>query len=709
MKKHFTLLIALLSVAMSISAQSRDYASYIDTRIGTEGSGLGCGFTFIAATYPFGMMQFGPAFFSPQKGIVVNQMSGAGCPNMGNFPTLAIAGGVKESPNDMNNFERYKKTTTTSAGQLSVVMPDGVEYDATVSKRSGVARFRFPRSKSEGSVMIGSGVNATYIENAMVKVTSSRECEGFADGGEFCGSPTKYRVYFVAEFNKDAKVTGTWLGGDMRDGRTVASGENSGAYFTFDTSDGEAIEYKIAISYVSIENARENLRLDNNERGFEEVKDAAVAEWNRYLGVIDVNGEDHDRQVQFYSSLYHTMLHPNVFSDVNGEYMGADFNVHLLEEGIDAYTTWSGWDTYRTQCQLIAMLFPDLASDMVQSQIEFAEQSGGYGRWVTANIETGIMHGDPIPIIISNTYAFGATDFDIERAYFHMLRGANVEGTLSQNQQVRPGLDNYLKNGFENASLCLEYTSADYAIAQFARTAMKSEKDADYFFERSKYWRNLYDPSTTWLRSRWAHDKNWKDPDHDWREATKENYFWMVPYDLPLLIDTMGGKEPAARRLDELFVRLDADYDGHHFAAGNEPNFLAPWVYNWTNEPYKVSSVMHRVFDEIYSSKADGLPGNDDCGAMGAWYILGSIGLYPVVPGVAGFSINAPQFESIVITLPNGSQIEINGGEKDRYIESMKLNGKSYKSTWVDWSDLSQGATIEYKTNTKPNKKWGVR
>ncbi len=708
MKIIFNFLTFTLLSIFTLAANPKDYAKYVDTRIGTEGSGLGCGFTFVAATYPFGMVQFGPSFFSPQKGIVINQMSGAGCPNMGNFPTIPIAGRLSESPNDMNKFPKYKELTNTSAGQLSAVMPDGVKYDATASKRSAIARFFFPNSSSENTVIIGSGVNATYIDNAFIRITSASTCEGFADGGEFCGSPTRYKVYFAAEFNKEATILGTWINSDKYDGVLTAGGKNTGAYFTFNTEDGEPIEYKIAISYVSIENARENLKLDNAKRDFEQVKEDCVESWNDYLGVIDVEGESEDRKTQFYTALYHSLLHPNVFNDVNGEYIGSDFQIYKLPKGKDAYTTWSGWDTYRTQSQLIAMLYPKEASMMMESCVNFADQTGGYGRWIAANIETGIMHGDPIPIIIANTYAFGARDFDLERAYKHMINGATKVGLLSQNVTVRPGLMNYINNGFENASLCLEYTSADYAIGKFAINAIGDKKQGEELIERANNWKNLFDPSTNWLRSRWAHDGNWKDPDHDWREATKVNYFWMVPYDLETLIDTIGGKKVASDRLDQLFVRLDASYEEQHFAAGNEPNFLAPWVYNWTDRPYMASNVIHRIFNELYTSKPDGLPGNDDCGAMGAWYVFASIGLYPVIPGDAGFAFNAPQFEKITIKLGNGNLVEINGGGMDKYIHSIKLDGKRYKSTWLDWADISNGAEIDFVTKSKPNTKWGL-
>lgn len=692
---------------IAIGPSITNYAKLVDTKIGTEGNGLGCGFTFIGAAYPFGMMQITPAFFSPQKGIVINQMSGAGCPHMGNFPILPVAGELNSSPNNMEGYPRYETVNTSTAGYLDITMKDGTKCQTTVSKRSGIMKFIFSEKESKGTLIIGAGIGSPSLSNAQIKITSPYTCEGYAEGGEICGYSANYKIYFAAEFNSKAIGCGTWINSDLRKDRLQIGGKNSGAYFTFDTQNNSSIEYKIAISYVSVENAHENLRVDNNNRNFDTVREDTETEWNKYLEKIAIESSNTDRLKQFYTHFYHSLIHPNVFNDVNGEYIGADYNIHKTKENRDYYTTFSGWDTYRTQCQLLAILFPKESSDMAQSAVEFAEQSGGYGRWVIANIETGIMHGDPIPLIISNTYAFGGKNFDTATAYKHMKRGATVVGTHSQNVVVRPGLENYLSKGIENASLCLEYTSSDYAIGQFALQALKNEKDANYFIKRAGNWKNLYDPSTKWLRSRHNHDMSWKNPDDDWREATKENYFWMVPYDLKTLIDTIGGKDAASKRLDTLFVKLDAGYDDHYYAAGNEPDFQVPWIYNWTNEPYKTSEIVHRIFNEVYSSKPNGLPGNDDCGAMGAWYVFASIGLYPMIPGVAGFSISAPQFEKTTIQLPENKLVIKGGSPKNIYIKELKINGSKYSSSWIDWCKLSKGAELEYYLDSKPNKKWG--
>lgn len=692
----------------------KDYASMVDTRMGTMGqstsNGLASGFTFFGATYPFGMMQFTPSHFAPHTGIAVNQLSGAGCPHMGNFPVLAFSGELEKSPNDMQQYPYFKEIKKSEAGYLSLQFKDDVLCETTISKRSGIARFTFPNLKNQGTVILGSGIAATNLSESHVEITSPRTCEGWAKGGNFCGSDTDYKVYFVAEFNRKSSKTGTWIKEDMLDGRNEIGETNSGAFFVFDTSKDPIVEYKIAISYVSVENARENLKEDNADRDFENVLKDTRLEWNKKLGMIDVGDADPDRMKQFYTHLYHSLIHPNIFSDVNGQYMGGDFKVHSVESGRDYYSTFSGWDTYHTQSQLIAMLYPKESSDMAQSLVDFAKQSGGYGRWILANIETGIMHGDPSSIIVANTYAFGGRNFDVATAYEYMKKGATIPGTRSQNVEVRPGLANYIEKGIENASLCLEYTSADYAIGQFALQALKNKEDADFFINRAGNWRNLYDPSTNWLRSRHNHDMSWKNPNDDWREATKENYFWMVPFDLPTLIDTIGGKRAAEERLDSLFVRIDGSYDDHYFASGNEPDFQVPWIYNWVDKSSKTSAIVSRILREAYNSTPSGLPGNDDCGAMGAWYVFASIGMYPMIPGVGGFTLNMPQFEDITINLINGI-LKIQGGKDGCSIGGMTLNGNPYSSTWLDWKDIVNGGNIKYTSYNAVHStnEWGIK
>ena len=699
-------LIFLLFISFNLSPIcAQQLSRVVNPKIGTQGSGLGCGFNFVGATYPFGMVQFTPSFFSPNKGFVINQLSGAGCPHMGNFPVLPIAGPLKRSPNNMDHFKKYQSINEVHAGFLSLQMADQTTAKLTVNKRLGVANFKFDEATKVGTVVIGSGVSSTKLRNAMVTVTSNSSCEGFAEGGDFCGSSTNYKLYFVAEFDREATSKGTWEKNTLSEGVNEASEKNSGAYFSFDTTTNSEVNYRIAISYVSIENAKENLKTSSINGGFSAYQKNAEAAWDSSLSKITIETPNTDRKTQFYTHLYHSLIHPNIVSDVNGDYMGADFKVYKTK--LDAqYSSFSVWDTYRTQAQLVAMLYPDQSSDMMQSLVDFAEQSGGYGRWILANIETGIMQGDPTPILISNSYAFGATNFDLNKAYQYMKRGATIPRLRSQNQEIRPYLTEYLRDGHTFASMMLEYTSSDFAIGQFAFQALNLKEDASYFIDRSQNWKNIYNPKNKWLNSKYPNGK-WKDIKHDWREATYKNYFWMVPYNLKELIDTLGGSKVAVKRLDTFFERLDASYDDPWFAAGNEPDFQAPWIYNWTDTSYKTSEVVHRVFNEMYTSEPTGLPGNDDLGTMGAWYVFASIGIYPMIPGVAGFSVNTPQFEKAIVNLSQGL-LTINGGSTEApYINFLKINGKKYKSTWIDWNLIKNGGTIDFESSKTPNKTWG--
>ena len=704
---YFRFPVFLILFLMSFSSlKAQQLSKVVDTQIGSQGSGLGCGYNFIGATYPFGMVQFTPSFFSPHKGFVINQLSGAGCPHMGNFPVLPLAGQLKKSPTNMDGFEKYKSINEAHAGFLSLEMQDNTIANLTANKRLGLANFRFEQATNSGTVIIGAGISSTDISNAMVKITSDSSCEGFAEGGDFCGSSTNYRIYFVAQFDRDSSSNGTWQRNALLEDEIHATGKDSGAYFSFDTSSNNEVNYRISISYVSIKNAKENMKAGIIDGGFSDYKKKAEAAWDSSLSKITIESPNTDRKIQFYTHLYHSLIHPNIVSDENGEYMGADFKVHKTH-GNAQYSSFSVWDTYRTQAQLVAMLYPDESSDMMKSLVDFADQSGGYGRWILANIETGIMQGDPTPILISNSYAFGATNFDLKRAFDYMKRGATIPLLRSQNQEIRPYLKEYLRDGHTFASMMLEYTSSDFAIGQFALQALNLTEDASYFINRSQNWKNIYNPNNKWLNSRYPNGK-WKYIEHDWREATYKNYFWMVPYNLTGLIDTLGGSKAAEDRLDVFFERLDASYDDAWFAAGNEPDFQAPWIYNWTDASYKTSEVVHRVFNEMYTSEPTGLPGNDDLGTMGAWYVFASVGLYPMIPGVAGFSVNTPQFEKVILNLPNGV-LTINGGSKENpYINSLKINGKKYKSTWIDWDFIKNGGIIDFESSNIPNKIWGI-
>lgn len=684
-----------------------NYAHHVNSLIGTKGLGLTSGYLYPGATYPYGMVQFTPSYFSKRSGFVINQLSGGGCEHMGNFPTFPLKGKLNISPGNILDHRINITEEQGHAGYYEATVQEDIKAMLTVTERTGMAAYEYPAGQEYGTVIIGGGISATPIEQAAIVITAPNKCEGYAEGGNFCGLRTPYKVYFVAEFNTDALESGTWKRNELKPNTTFAEGDYSGVYFTFDVSKKKNIQYKIGVSYVSVENARENLKTENAGWDFAQIQSQAETKWNHFLGKIEVEGSNPDRITQFYTHLYRSFIHPNVCSDVNGEYMGADFRVHKSRS--KHYTSFSNWDTYRTQIQLLAMLDPEVASDIVISHQLFAEESGGsFPRWVMANIETGVMQGDPTSVLISNAYAFGARNYDPKPILKIMRKGAEEPGAKSQEIETRPGLRQYLDKGYYDASIQLEYTSADFAIGQFALRTVGDEFASWRYFHFARSWKNLYNPETSWLQSRNS-DGSWKPLTDDFRESTYKNYFWMVPYDIAGLVEIIGGNDKAEKRLDEFFTRLDAGYNDAWFASGNEPSFHIPWVYNWIGYPYKTQAVINRVLNEQYSSKIDGLPGNDDLGTMGAWYVFACIGLYPEIPGIGGLTINTPIFSSVKVHLKEGDIIIKGGSEKNIYIKSMKLNGKPYDSTWLDWERLCKGAMIEYGTSGKPDMKWGTK
>ena len=690
------------------SASAQTPAEYVNTTIGTKLDGFKSGYCVPGATRPFGMTQFSTPIVQKGIGFIINQVN-AGCGHMGNFPLLAFKGSLAASPGRMMGGKIPISEERGHAGYYSAVVDRNIKAEFTSTCRTGISRFTAPDGSDKVTFLIGGGIASSRIERAAIVVTGPHSLEGFADGGNFCGRKTPYTIYFVAEFDKDATETGIWNGDKLVPGGRFGEGENSGAYFTFSNISGKPIQYKIGVSYGSVENARENLKAENPGWSFDSVRSDAEKEWNALLSKIEVEGRDEARKIQFYSHLYHVFMGPNTFNDVNGEYPGSDFAVHQAPQGRTVYANFSNWDTYRTQIQMLALIVPDVASDIAVSHRLFAEQAGGaFPRWSMANIETGIMQGEPSTLLVANAWAFGARQFDPEPLFRIMRRGATVPGLKCQEWEVRPNLKEYMEKGYTNASLQLEYTSADFALSRFAIDACNEAFSQWEFEERARSWKNLYNPETGWLQCKDA-EGNWRPFSNDWAdycEASYKTYFWMVPYNLKGLIDIMGGKEAAEKRLDELFRAVDASPFEDWFPGGNEPGFQIPWTYNWVGRPDKTSETVRRILDELYFVDEGGVPGNDDMGTMGAWYVFACIGMYPMIPGVGGFTVNTPVFDRIALHLPGGT-VNIKADTKSKpYTTSLKVNGESYDTAWIDLKTIENGGTIEYGTAAKPGA-WG--
>ncbi|MBR2962337.1 MAG: GH92 family glycosyl hydrolase [Alistipes sp.] len=704
------LLLAIMLLPDFATAEQKklatDYAAIVNPFIGTHRAKRISlmGTTFSGVSLPWGMVQFTRPAFDEPLGFVVNQLSGTGGWHMGHFPTYPLKGILNESPKRMFNGTIKISEEQASAGYYAANVQGDTRAELSATLRTGIARYTYAADEKRATIIIGCGIASSPIKIAAMTITGKNSCEGYAEGGMFCSHPAPYKIYYAAEFDCEAIESGIWKHDELHRNATFAEGENSGVYFTFDVEKGRTIHYKFAISYVSVENAKENLRAENPSWNFDAVKSAAAMAWNKELSKIEIEGATQDEQIQFYTHLYHTMLNPNVFSDVNGEYMGADFVKHKSDR--THYTNFSLWDTYRTQIQLYAVLWPDITSDIVQSLTDFAVQSGGYPRWVIANVETGTMNGDCAIPFIASAYAFGAKDFDTKKALELMKANAGIPNTKSQGVECRPGLSDYLEKGYSRGSRMLEYCIGDFALSQYAESITGNRNEGEQFRRTSANWRNIYNPETKWLCMRNSKGE-WDKQDKGWTESTYTNCFWLLPHDIPALIDTIG-EELAMTRLDTLFTKISGGgFKALWWSSCNEPGMHIPWIYNYLGRPDKVSDLLERVFTELYTNHPNGIPGNDDMGTLSAWYVLAASGVYPFVPGVGAMMLNTPRYSKITWHAPKGD-IVFSKSSDARYTTDCKVNGKRHDSTWLDWSLVQNGGTIEHKTADTP-KSWGTK
>jgi predicted alpha-1,2-mannosidase len=757
--------------AASLFAQGRDVlpskslakvnpAQYVNTFVGTANApfqdflgGNSSGNTFPGATMPFGMIQWSPdtarGFGSEERGsylyadtairgFSLTHLSGPGCPVFGDIPVMPFVGEVKSSPVSEPNDYLVKFSHTkekASPGYYEVALESRVQVKLAVTERTGHGVFTYP-SSTAATLIVDAGRNASGVTEAEVTITGDRQLSGSVMSGGFCGARNKYRLYFVMEFDRPFKTSGTWREDKLSPGARSVKGAKSGAYVTFDASTNNTVQAKVALSYVSTRNALLNLRAENPGWNFESVRERASLKWNEALGRIEVGGGTDSQRRLFYTALYHTLLHPNIFSDVNGEYVGFDDKAHTTGGRVQ-YTNFSGWDIYRSESPLIAFLFPREAADMAQSLVVDAEQGGGLPIWPVANDESGAMYGDPSVPIISSTYAFGARDFDTRAALKAMIKGATDPDAKSKTYPQRNGLADYLKYGYipmeqkglrGSPSVALEYEIADFSLAQFAR-AHGDLATYREMMRRAQFWTRLFDPETRYIRGRWEdgswlpgfdfkrmlYDKNipWRPESHkSYVEGNAVQYTWMIPHNMRALIDRIGGNQVADKRLDGFFTEFNAGPDRPYFFIGNEPVFPVPWVYNYTGAPWKTQRVTRRILTELFTPTPGGIPGNDDLGATSAWIVFAAIGLYPIIPGVGGFAINSPLFPETTIRLKDGRQLKIigQGAEADApYVQTLSLNGKPYDSTWLPYDTISKGATLSFRLGRTPNTRWATR
>jgi predicted alpha-1,2-mannosidase len=737
-----------------------DLAQYVNPFVGTGNSplpdylgGNASGNTFPGATLPFGMVQFSPdteqGFGKDERGsylyhdtairgFSLTHLSGPGCPVFGDVPFMPVVGGLAVSPAADPNAYRAKfshERESASPGFYEVALDTGVRVSLSATARTGFGVFTYPASNA-ATLLIDAGRNASGVTEAAWQADGDRRLSGWVASGGFCGARNKYKVYFAAEFDRPFVSAGTWRGEKVTPGSRAVKGAKTGGFVTFDTTAERAVRMKVGVSYVSAENARLNLRAEQAGWDFDAVRARARARWNDALGRIEVSGGTLAERRVFYTALYHTLLHPTIFGDADGRYLGFDDQVHSSRTHTQ-YTNFSGWDIYRSQIPLVAFLFPAEASDMMQSLVNAAHEGGGLPIWPVANDESGAMYGDPATASIASAYAFGARRFDTRAALAAMIRNATDPEVKSKTYPARPALADYLKYGYVpmeqkglrgSPSVALEYETADFALAQFARAHgdMNTHRE---MMRRAQFWTRLFDPENRYVRGRWR-DGSWLPgfdfkamlykPELPWRpeshksyvEGNAVQYTWMIPHNMRTLFDRIGGNEAVVRRLDDFFKEFNAGPDRPYFFIGNEPVFPVPWAYNYAGQPWKTQHITRRVLTDLFTDTPGGIPGNDDLGATSSWIVFASIGMYPVTPGVGGFSLNSPLFPGIKIRMgKRGKTLRIvaeGASAGAPYVQELRLDGKPYESTWLPFERIARGATLRFKLGATPDTKWAT-
>jgi predicted alpha-1,2-mannosidase len=737
--------LALLSVAavglLPANGQSTPYDS-VNPIIGTAGGGN----TFPGATLPFGMIQWSPdtgtdAWYDYGAkriyGFSLTHISGAGCPVYGDFPVLPWARELTVSPH--KNRELYTQAfdhthEEAHPGYYALTLANGVRVEITVTERAGIARFSFPAGVLARLLLnAGGSANSTVVDKKpddparahdgyAISIDGTDAVSGEARAGNFCGSATRYTAYMAAQFSKPLVRTQMWHDDTIDPAAKKEDARHAGALLDF--GDAREVEMRVGLSFVSVEGAKENLQLELPGWEFERFQAAARRAWAEMLGKIEVNGGTPEQRTIFYTGLYHALLSPNLFSDRGGEYSGFDGKTRGAEflgpacSGLcpgTQYANFSDWDIYRDVIQLHTLLDAVQGSYEAQSLVNDAEQSGWLPRWPAANDVTYVMGGDSPVVLLADAYAFGARNFDAKKALAYMLKAANQPGVGPHGDSERPFLADELKLGYVPvdkdgiaASRTLEYASDDFAIAKFAR-AQGDTRDADSLTKRAGDWQNLMDPETKWIRPRNA-DGSWQqgfDALHsqpraanapDWigptgfQEGNSPQYSFMVPFDYARLIPAMGGNGVVVPRLDSFFSKLIC-WNEPCFNMANEPDFVVPYMYEYTNQPWKTDDVITRIEQQTFSTKPDGVPGNDDLGATSGVLVWNALGLYPGVPGVGGFFLGTPMFPKATIHFGNGRTLVVTREGPGVYVNGITLNGRPHMSYWLSLDEIPENAT----------------
>ena len=732
-----------------VPALVKNPVDHVDTLIGTGTGGQRVGEinNFPGASVPFGMVQYSPDTAGNYAGYDHGnrQATGfsmthasVGCAAFGDISMLPTTTPIGSEPWNATEEIAHDDTEVGVPGYYTVRFPGtGVVAELTATTHTGVGRFEYPDNGQPAMFYVNSGASLGGTAAADIDIGGDNTTiTGSATSGGFCGKNNVYTVYFTMKFSRPFTSYGTWDGDSVFPGTRSAYSSysnSSGGYVGFPA--GSRVEVRTALSYVSPDGARANLAAEG-KAGFDDVRAAASKEWNDKLSRIAIAGADAGDVETFYTALYHSLLNPNTFNDVDGRYIGFDGDVHTVAAGHTQYTNFSDWDTYRGLAALHGLLFPEQASDMAQSLVNDADQSGAFPRWALANTATAEMSGDSVVPLIANFYAFGAKDFDVHAALRYMVNAATEGGVGLHGYVERPGIATYLQRGYlpetaytclrgaiPSASISLEWSVDDFAIARFA-DALGDSATAAEFQTRAQYWQNLFNPTTRYISPRDAMGLFPEGPgvvepapgcfsQLGFDEGNAEQYVWYVPQNIAGLVTALGGRKTVADRLDHFTKQLNVGPEEPYLWAGNEPGFDVPWLYNYIGQPWKTQLLVDRVRSNLFEPTPDGEPGNDDLGAMSSWYVWAALGLYPSIPGTSVLTVNTPLFDRVVIALPADKFIQIyapgaSGPNRMKYINSLHIDGRPTDQTYLPASIIHTGGDLAFSLAGKPNKAWGT-
>jgi predicted alpha-1,2-mannosidase len=757
-----------------------DPAHYVDPFIGTSRGGN----TWPGATLPFGMIAWSPTSTTGDqtstgaangyeygvtrvRGFSLTHVNGAGCnPGAaGDVPIMPFVGDVNSSPSADSTDQRYASNfshanESARPGRYTVTLDNGTRTDLAVTARAGIADFTFPAGSAANLLFrVSNSLNGS--EDAEITIDpAAHTVTGSVLTGAFCGRRANggtnnrrsyYRLYFSAVFDRGFASIGTWKDGTLTPGGTkttggegyatgsARAGRGSGGYVRFDTTSDRDARMRIGISYVSLANAMTNR---DTEISATSTPDSVAAQaydaWNTELSRVRVGGGTEARRTIFYTALYHALMQPQTVSDVDGRYLGSNMGVYGLSPGQTCqYGTFSGWDQYRAQIQLLALVRPDVAGDFAQSLYNFAmEDRNIWDRWLHLGGATHVMTGDPAAPTLATFYAMGVRNFDTTGALDSLLHQATVQnvdalndaGCPGQCTGQRPALNTYLAKHYAPNDAChcwggaaetLENSLADFALAMWTQRLGRAEYTS--FYNRAVYWRNTFNSAATasegYVQARLL-DGSWlsgftPSTDVGFAQGSSATYTWMVPQDVSGLAKRMGGAATATARLDRFFH----DDTGNWAVAGgnalrydptNEPGIHAPWLYNALGQPWKTQATVRQIVDTVYTTGPGGLPGNDDLGTMSAWYVYAAMGLYPQVPGRAETLLTSPSFPRVEIARSNGVHLTVTADSTSTYIQRVTVNGAPYSRSWLDESFVTQGGTVDFGLGTAANTTWAT-